>query len=380
MDKRLKISLLLGLAALLVFSGTASTLQKKVGKDNQPPTVVLSIPAPTGNNGWYNAPVQVFVKAWDGGTGISNVQVSLGGGTWYKRSLTIRKDGTYYVIGRATDKAGNMASVAQIVKVDLTPPVVEFNVPQGNGLQDWFTVPVSLSLNGSDALSGVYRTTLSAQGSFDKDDRGLLDSRETYLDTQTQNGSQVLVAGKELNASSAYVSVAQSGDYIVNGFVEDMAGNRTPVEAHLTLDLDAPQVAFSAPDKYYGDIELTGLVSDTDSGIAGVWVNSGMGWKRADVQGANWSILWPTENLKDEVYTIRARVLDKAGNVSNTSTEVTVLNHFWPVAAIFGLLISLGLVAMYDPRRKAMLELTRTTAHYAHMDASARLLERKKYD
>lgn len=380
MDKRLKTTLLIGFALLLAFSGSAFTLQKKAGKDHNPPTVVLSMPAPTGNNGWYNQPVQVYVKAWDSGKGISDVQVSLGGGTWYKRSLTIRKDGTYYVIGRATDKAGNTASVTRIVKVDLTPPVVEFNVPRGSGLQGWHVAPVALALNGSDALSGVYKTSLSALGTFDKSKRGLLDSRETYSDSQTQPSSQILVNGRELNATSAYINVSESGNYIVSGYVEDIAGNRTPVEARVVLDLNAPQVQISAPDQYFGEIELAGSVSEDESGIAGVWVESGKGWKRADMQGSDWSLTWPTEGLKDDVYTIHARVLDKAGNQSDSISQVTVVNHFWPMAAIFGILISLGLVAMYDPRRRALMELTRMTARYAHMDASARLLERKKYD
>jgi hypothetical protein len=380
MDKHLKTSLLFGLAVLLAFSGSAFTLQKKIGKDNNPPTVVLSMPAPTGKNGWYNKPVQVFVKAWDSGKGISDVQVSLGGGTWYKRSLTIRKDGTYYVIGRATDKAGNTASVTEIVKVDLTPPVVEFNVPNGSGLQAWYVAPVSLALNGSDALSGVYKTSLTALGTFDKSERGWLDSRETYNDSQTQTGSQILVNGRELNATSAYINVSESGNYVVSGYVEDIAGNRTPVEANVVVDMTAPQVQISAPTQYYGDIELAGSVTEDESGIAGVWVDSGNGWKRADVQGMDWSLAWPTEDLKDDNYTIHARVLDKAGNLSDSYTQVTVINHFWPMAAIFGILISLGLVAMYDPRRRALMELTRMTAKYAHMDTSARLLERKKYD
>ncbi len=380
MDKRLKTTLLVGFALLVAFSGSAFTLQKKVGKDNNPPTVVLSMPAPTGNNGWYNKPVQVYVKAWDGGKGISNVQVSLGGGTWYDCSLTIRKDGTYYVIGRATDKAGNTASVTEIVKVDLTPPVVEFNIPQGSGFQDWYVAPVSLALNGSDALSGVFKTTLNAEGSFDRSERGLLDSRESYSSEPAQEASQILVNGRELNATSAYINVSESGDYVVRGYVEDLAGNRTPVEANVVVDLDAPQVEFASPARYYGDIELVGSVSEDISGIVGVWIDSGEGWRRAEVQGSNWSILWPTEGLKDGIYTIQAQVLDNAGNLSKNFTEITVVNHFWPMAALFGILISLGLVAMYDPRRRALMELTQMTAKYAHMDHSARLLERKKYD
>ena len=378
MNKHLKTPLLLCLALLSIISGSAFTLQKKVGRDRNPPTVVLSMPAPTGNNGWYNQPVQVYVKAYDSGSGLADVQVSLGGGTWYKRSLTIRKDGTFYVIGKAVDKAGNMATATQLIKVDLTPPEVDFNIPQVNGQPDWYITPISLALNGSDALSGVYKTTLSAKGTFEPVENGLLDSRESYINAQT--ASQILVDGKELNSTSAYIKVTRSGNYLVSGYVEDIAGNRTPVETRVVLDLDAPQIDFKSSDQYYGEIELNGPISEENSGVAGVWIDSGKGWKRADVINSDWSYLWTTDGLKDGDYIVRARVMDKAGNSSDSSTKITVINHFWPLAAIFGVLISLGLVAMYDPRRRALMELTQMTARYAHMDYSARQLERKKYD
>ena len=195
---------------------------------------------------------------------------------------------------------------------------------------------------------------------FEPVDNGLLDSRESHINVQT--ASQILVDGKELNSTSAYIKVTRSGDYLVSGYVEDIAGNRTPVETRVVLDLNAPQIEFTSSDQYYGEIELNGPIAEENSGVAGVWIDSGKGWKRADVINSDWSYLWTTDGLKDGDYIVQARVMDKAGNSSDSSTKITVINHFWPLAAIFGVLISLGLVAMYDPRRRALMELTQMTA------------------
>jgi hypothetical protein len=174
--KSARLTLIL-LSTVLLVSGSAYTLMRPAGKDRNPPTVMLSIPAPTGNNGWYNKPLSVYVYAWDGGKGVKDVEVSLGGGTWYKRTLTIRKDGTYKVIGKASDKAGNVATTWQIVHVDMTPPTVDFVVPQAQGItNNWYVKPVTLTLSGEDNLSGVYQTNLTANGSLDSLQTGLLDA------------------------------------------------------------------------------------------------------------------------------------------------------------------------------------------------------------
>jgi len=362
--------------ALLVFS-QAFTLLKPAGRDRTPPTVMLSMPDPTGKNGWYNQPVSIYVYAWDGDRGISDVKISLGGSTWYKRSLTIRKDGTYRVIGRATDKSGNSASVSKIIKVDMTAPTFELIVPEAKGANNWHVQPVKLALNGADNLSGVFQTSLAAEGSFDPLQTGLLDAREMV---STANISQDIVLGNILNEAQAELEIKESGKYQVSGFVEDIAGNRTPVETLITMDMIAPSVQIKSPARYFGEIELVGEMADQESGIEQVWVDYGGGWRRAEFKQGNWSSFWQTEGLTDGEYTIQAKALDKAGNLTVTSYSVTVLNHTWPIFAICGVLLSLGLAAMYDPRRKALRDLTLSVVRYSHMDNSARQLERKMND
>ena len=365
------------LSAAVLLASPAYTLIRFTGKDSTPPTVSLSIPEPTGNNGWYNQPVSVYVYAWDNGKGISNVQVSLGGATWYKRSLTIRKDGTYRVIGRATDKAGNVASTWKVIHVDMTPPVADFTVPENRGVNKWYLQPVKLSLAGTDNLSGVYQTRLTAAGDYDALELGILDAREMVLPGMESRG---ILPGTEFGEAKAEIEFKETGIYQVNGFVEDLAGNRTPVDTVIPLDMTAPQIEFHSPKSFYGIIELINNAADQGSGVEQVWIDFGGGWQRAGIKQGNWSSFWNTKDLKDGEYVIQAKAMDRAGNITSTAYPVTVLNHTWPIFAICGVLFSLGLAAMYDPRRQAFQELTISLARYAHMDRSARELERKMND
>ena len=360
--------------ALFVLAPAYSSA-KVAGKDRTPPTVTLAMPAPTGNNGWYNQPVSISVQAFDPG-GVKNVLISLGGTTWYKRSLTIRKDGTYLVIGKATDKAGNTATARQLIRVDLTAPTVAFVTPKSTGEKEWLRNPVSLSLMGEDVLSGVYKTELTAENIYRLSERSLLDNQEMYMPLEKQPSSQRVLLGEVQSEKEASVDLDQSGSYLVSGYVEDIAGNRTLVETEVFIDMTEPQVSINPPAKFYGDIELVGDVTDSESGVSQIWLDYGSGWFKADIEQNSWVSIWKTADLKDGEYTIEAKVLDKAGNLSITSLPVTVVNNLWPIFALCGVLLSLGLVAMYDPRREAVQELSETLARYAHMDNNARHLRK----
>jgi len=344
--------------------------------DHTPPTVTLSIPAPTGKNGWYNAPVSVLVRAWDGGSGVVSAQVSLGGKTWYKRALAIREDGTYLVMGKAVDRAGNVATISTLIKVDMTAPEIVFNVPEPDGKSEWYVDSVHFSLNGTDNLSGVFKTDLYAQGSFDPSTRSLLDVQETYQEEEDQV-SQYLILGESNGEADSILKLTQSGEYLVTGYVEDVAGNRTPVETRVSIDVTPPQITFSSPNQMFGMMGLTGSLEEYESGISGVWIDEGAGWEEADFGSSTWQTSWQTRGLKDGKLTIRAKVVDGAGNYSIVNYPVTVVNHIWPILAFSGIVLSLGLIALYDPRRRAVQELTLILAKYSRMERNASQLRKE---
>ena len=371
---RKRIALLISL--LLFLLSPAYTHISKKGKDNAGPTVTLAMPAPTGNNGWYNEQIFISVQAFDP-SGIKSKRISLGGATWYDTALTVRTDGTFMVIGRATDKKGNTSSVRQLIHVDLTAPEVNFMVPEADGNQDWFLDQLHISLSGEDNLSGVYQTNLIAHSTFDASERNPLDLREMYLPVEMQENNQSVVLGKTIDEKRASIDLEDSGSYIVRGYVEDMAGNRTNVESEILLDDIAPQVSYQIPTKYSGEIELSGSLSDHDSGIYWMMLNKGDEWQLVDFDQQGWNVLWDTDGLKDGDYEIRAMVADKAGNRTEISYPVTIVNNVWVIFALSGFLFSLGFIAMYDPRRKAIQEMTVTLSRFARMDYNARHIRKE---
>jgi hypothetical protein len=114
--------------------------------DSTPPVVTLSIPAPTGNNGYFKTgPVSIAVSATD----VSNVvafSCTANGAATLVGGLTgigtpaaagtfaLSADGVYNVVCVAIDGAGNTGAApgsinAGVVKIDTTPPTVTINAP-----------------------------------------------------------------------------------------------------------------------------------------------------------------------------------------------------------------------------------------------------------
>ncbi len=372
MNRRI-LALILSLMIFLL--SPAYTLAKK-GNDNTGPTVTLAMPAPTGNNGWYNEEIFISVQAYDP-SGIKSKSVSLGGSTWYSNALVVRTDGTFMVYGRATDKAGNSSSVRQLIHVDLTPPTVTFETPEANGNDDWYLNPLRISLAGEDNLSGVYQTNLIAHSTFDPADRSPMDIQEMYIPAEKQNNSQYIVMGKTVNEKWATIEVRESGTYTVSGYIEDIAGNRANIEKEILLDVTAPQISYQMPKQYSGEIELSGSLFDQESGISQMWLNKGNGWQQIDLDQQEWNSIWDTDDLTDGDHEISAMVSDKAGNLTRINYPVTVVNNIWVIYALCGFLLSLGFIAMYDPRRKAINEMTLSLARFARMDYNARHLRKE---
>ena len=127
-----------------------------VNIDETPPTIDASIDPPPNENGWNNTDVTVTFTADDALSGIDTVT----------DPVTLTDEGANQeVIGVATDRAGNTASVSVVVNIDKTPPVIS-GLPQNCELwpPDHKMVHVA-DVIVSDALSGVADSSLNAVSS-----------------------------------------------------------------------------------------------------------------------------------------------------------------------------------------------------------------------
>ena len=116
--------------------------------DSTPPSAsaIAAARAPD-SNGWYNHPVGSTVSGADTTSGIASCTTS---------SFSGPDSASASVSGTCTDNAGNESSTLSLsLKYDSTPPTVSANSSRGPDTNGWYNHPLSVSFDGSDALSRV---------------------------------------------------------------------------------------------------------------------------------------------------------------------------------------------------------------------------------
>ncbi len=305
-------------------AGNATTWEKRITVDTQPPELSISIPASDGYDGWHITPVTVHVDASDLLSGVQEDAVSVDGGTTWQATTTLQ-DGSYTVLGRATDVAGNTSTASTSVKVDTLPPQVQLDLSGTQGNAGWYTSPLSLTVQATDATSGVASI------------RVLLDN------------------GDWQDASSL---VIPDGLHTVQVRVSDQAGNVTTESRTLAVDTLPPQSEFTDPPEgsttvISGQVTFAGASQDATSGLAGAEISldnsnpstgspvpaalaqAGQVWQTLtpDASGA-WSFPWDTTKVPNGTYTVLVRAVDAAGNQENTARVTVVVSNPPPLVMI----------------------------------------------
>jgi putative pyrroloquinoline-quinone binding quinoprotein/PQQ enzyme-like repeat protein len=133
---------------LLVVS-TSTTLVAFEG-DTTPPTLTFGAPSPAPNSaGWNKTPVDLsFTTADD----LSGVQSSDPASPLHFTAEGANQTQQVTV----TDNAGNTATfTSPAINIDLTPPSSIAVIPGASQDQEWFSGPVTVTLDATDNLSGV---------------------------------------------------------------------------------------------------------------------------------------------------------------------------------------------------------------------------------
>ncbi len=137
-----------------------------VGVENTAPVTAsaLNPAAPNGLNGWYISDVELSLSATDECSGVERTEFSTdGGSTWqpYTGTIVLSQEGTTTVLYRSVDRAGNIEGAGSTtVKIDKSAPTVQVAAaPSRIWPPNGKAVNVTLSANGSDAVSGLFRVT-----------------------------------------------------------------------------------------------------------------------------------------------------------------------------------------------------------------------------
>jgi probable HAF family extracellular repeat protein len=114
------------------------------------------------HSGWYVSPVSVRLKVTDtGGPGVASTFYTVDGGSQqtYNGPFTISGDGTHTLSYWSVDTLGNAETPNMAtVKIDTTPPVTTDQINGNLTSSGWYTGTVTITLNATDATSGVART------------------------------------------------------------------------------------------------------------------------------------------------------------------------------------------------------------------------------
>lgn len=265
-------------------AGNKKTISSIINVDTVLPTMVPTTSG-SGSNGWYNTNITVYANASDSISGLSKTEYRINSGTWtIGDSPTVSTDGIHTVEFRATDNAGLQFNISVIVNVDRTSPILTFT-PNGQiGNHGWYIEPVSLGINPSDLLSGIDTTSFRING------------------------------GTWANGTTANLPL--DGLYTVDAMTFDKAGNSTNASKDIKIDTIKPSLSLTSnvPDGlngwYVSTPSFTLTANDLLSGLDGVPLfSNGL----------------PTISVNsDGISSVKAQVLDQAGNLSTIDESISV--------------------------------------------------------
>ncbi|WP_337036584.1 Ig-like domain-containing protein [Enterobacter asburiae] len=263
----------------------------------------------------------------DGGVTWQNVIVT--GNSWYYVDSRTLGNQTYDYYVRVVDAAGNVgASAHQQVTVDTVAPdaaitvtVDNITVDTGFDNNDFLTSSTSYTLHG----------TLGAELGAGEFVQVSMDGGSTWV--------YATVSGTQWSYSDTRTLTDGSHNYQVR--VVDQAGNvgATTSQA-VTVDTQAPQYGItidsisedtgqSGSDFITMDTTLT-INGSLGSGLANdervqISLDGGNTWSDATVTNQRWSYT-DTRDLADGDYTYQVRIIDQAGNVGSTASQVVTVD------------------------------------------------------
>src|SRR5207247_328864 len=137
-----------------------------VSVDTVAPTSVADLSGQSGANGWFISNVTVVLNATDATSGVAGISYRIGTGAWLSYAGPfVLGEGRHHVEYYATDVAGIVeASHALDVSIDTTPPTAVAAISGTLGFKGWLISNLRVSLNASDATSGIASLSYRVDG------------------------------------------------------------------------------------------------------------------------------------------------------------------------------------------------------------------------
>ncbi len=259
----------------------------------------LNPSTPNGLNGWYVSGVTVTLTPTDDFSGVAITEYSFDGVSWnqYTGPFAVSFEGTTTVYYYSTDNAGNAEDTkTETLKIDMTSAetLATLNPETSNGQNDWYTVPVEVTLTGSDETSGV-----------------------TVTHYRINDGLQQVY--------TTPFTVSDDGMYTICFWSVDDAGNiETAKSVSFRIDQASPATLLARGDPNYG-ADPTYVSSTTDFALEATDAVSGVDCIEYKIDSGVWTpYLAPFNVLDFGSRTLYYRSIDMAGNEDTQSVWIVV--------------------------------------------------------
>ena len=294
-------------------AGNKSEKSFKITKDNVAPNVSID----GANDGeYYNKDLALTLNASDTSLKSSDIKTSLNGKE-VEDNKDLTEEGSYIVIGTATDKAGNEAKTTIKFVIDKTAPSITFSgAEDSENYQNPKDVIAKLSENGDVYLSA------------------------------TCDGKSVTIDNVKSENENIFSSFSDDGEYVITAYGIDKAGNQSDnYTITVTKDSVAPIIALSGIEngKYYNKNQTLNIsVEERNYNTNKVTVDiektyKGKTEKVPFVFTSDKEISSNTYTASEEgYYAIKVTSIDKAGNTANKKTISFTIDKTPPKTSFSG--------------------------------------------
>ncbi|MCP4128398.1 MAG: hypothetical protein GY753_15255, partial [Gammaproteobacteria bacterium] len=288
--------------------------------DTSAPAIMLSMEVsdwtPTGSIGetMYNVGNTYFVVDGEPISATRSITIASQDGWQRYEGYVALENGYHSINAVAEDQAGNKGqSAPYLVSVGTTQNEAALTTPS----------PGSAVNSSNVTLEGfVHFQDTSGDGQV-----------EILVDDVSQGMAALADTSAQATSWSKSVALAGDGSHAITLRASRTAGSTSSADATATLVLDrqAPSISFVAPTGVLtGSVTLSGMVSDTTSGVASVSVSvdGGYSYELAELDSSgNWSYVWKPSSYDYASIPLRVKAVDSGGNAMVQSGTLLVDNE-----------------------------------------------------
>ncbi|GHU84953.1 hypothetical protein FACS189473_3310 [Spirochaetia bacterium] len=290
--------------------------------------IKVNPPEPDGANGWYVTAPVVHITSTDRETyaaetraWIDESEIKISAELPDQKTAILLDDGEHQIVTYAVDSRGLRSPQARLaVRVDTELPRSELTLSEEEPESEWYTAPVSISLEAWDDVSGLDRIWTS------------------------------------MGAYTEPVICTRQGISKFSWWAIDRAGNQERVRHHeIRIDFEPPYVeaeVFSG--RGAGELRIT--ASDRASGVEAIEYR---------INGGPVEVYLTPLVFEEGRYQIQYRARDKAGNCGQWQNTELLVNPAWAEASLIEAASINGMVRSVVPHARNGMPLVRTAGTLA---------------